>query len=74
MTARNAAVFHTTITLEVSTYSNHKMSRLGADVELGRLLGDFLICFMCYLYEDSAVRVICFNDSKFIDRLKIRYL
>lgn len=52
MTARNAAVFQIAITLEVSTYSNHKMLRLGADLELGRVLGDFLICFMCYLHED----------------------
>lgn len=74
MTARNAAVFHIAITLEVSTYSNHKMLRLGADLELGRLLGDFLICFVCHLCEDCAVLVICFNDSKFSDRLKIRYL
>lgn len=74
MTARNGAVFHIAITLEVSTYSNHKMFRLVADLELGRLLGNFLICFPCYLYEDCAVLVICFNDSEFIDRLEVRYL
>lgn len=74
ITARNAAGFHIAITLEVSTCSNHKMLRLGADLELGRLLGDFLIYFMCYLCEDCAVLVICFNDSKLSDRLKTRYL
>lgn len=46
MAARNAAVFHIAITLEMSTYSNHKMFRLAADLELGRLLGDFLVCFI----------------------------
>lgn len=51
-----------------------KMFRLVADLELGRLLGNFLICFLCYLYEDCAVLVICFNDSEFIDRLEVRYL
>lgn len=50
------------------------MLRLGADLELGRLLGDFLICFVCYLCGDCAVLVICFNDSKFSGRLKMRYL
>lgn len=50
------------------------MLRLGADLELGRLLGDFLICFVYYLCGDCAVLVICFNDSKFSGRLKMRYL